>query len=201
MIEVEKKTQPTEEQLKALLEGAEFVKEKIINDIYYDLPDYSLFKKDIRLRKRGTSFELKGYLSSSDSNSTRVAKEIDNEIEIKKYLNLSGKDSLEEIIEKNFISLCKYTTKRREYKKEGFVIDVDETDFGYNMTEIELEVEEDEAKIKEAEEKLLIFAKKYDLEILDLPIKPDEYLRRLKPEVYKLVHEKNDEKSNEFKMK
>ena len=69
------------------------------------------------------------------------------------------------------------------------------------MTEIELEVEEDEAKIKEAEEKLLIFAKKYDLEILDLPIKPDEYLRRLKPEVYKLVHEKNDEKSNEFKMK
>mgnify|MGYP003423159513 FL=1 len=201
MIEVEKKTQPTEEQLKALLEGAEFVKEKIINDIYYDLPDYSLFKKDIRLRKRGTSFELKGYLSSSDSNSTRVAKEIDNEIEIKKYLNLSGNDSLEEIIEKNFISLCKYTTKRREYKKEGFVIDVDETDFGYNMTEIELEVEEDEAKIKEAEEKLLIFAKKYDLEILDLPIKPDEYLRRLKPEVYKLVHEKNDEKSNEFKMK
>ena len=201
MIEVEKKTQPTEEQRKALLEGAEFVKEKIINDIYYDLPDYSLFKKDIRLRKRGTSFELKGYLSSSDSNSTRVAKEIDNEIEIKKYLNLSGNDSLEEIIEKNFISLCKYTTKRREYKKEGFVIDVDETDFGYNMTEIELEVEEDEAKIKEAEEKLLIFAKKYDLEILDLPIKPDEYLRRLKPEVYKLVHEKNDEKSNEFKMK
>ena len=201
MIEVEKKTQPTEEQLKALLEGAEFVKEKIINDIYYDLPDYSLFKKDIRLRKRGTSFELKGYLSSSDSNSTRVAKEIDNEIEIKKYLNLSGNDSLEEIIEKNFISLCKYTTKRREYKKEGFVIDVDETDFGYNMTEIELEVEEDEAKIKEAEEKLLIFFFYYNLDILDLPIKPDEYLRRLKPEVYKLVHEKNDEKSNEFKMK
>ncbi len=200
MIEVEKKTQPTEEQLEVLLKEAEFIQEKIIHDMYYDFPDYSLFKKGIRLRKRDSGFELKGYLGNSDSVSIRAAREIEDESEIKKHLNMGDDKSLEEIINKDFILLCGYTTKRKKYKKEGFIIDVDETDFGYNMTEIEIPVE-DETKIKEAEDRLISFAKKYNLEILDLPIKPDEYLRRLKPEIYNLIHRKEDEKSKEFKMK
>ena len=38
MIEVEKKFIPTEEQLKSMLEGAEFLGEKNLEDFYYDYP-------------------------------------------------------------------------------------------------------------------------------------------------------------------
>ena len=59
MIEVEKKFQPTEEELQKALEGAEFVAEKILADTFYDLPDFSYFKEAKRLRNRNGRFELK----------------------------------------------------------------------------------------------------------------------------------------------
>lgn len=59
MIEVEKKFKPTEEQLNAMVTGAEFLCEKVLHDVYYDYPDYRMFKKDVRLRNRNGNFELK----------------------------------------------------------------------------------------------------------------------------------------------
>jgi adenylate cyclase class IV len=88
MIEVEKKFQPTKEQLDALLLDAQLVKEKTQHDTYYDFPDFRLFKKGIRLRKRGTGFELKIDPDRGISES-QISIEIENDSEIMEYLGLS----------------------------------------------------------------------------------------------------------------
>ena len=189
MIEVEKKFQPTEEQLKALLEGAEFLGEKINHDIYYDFPDYSLIKAGHRLRKRNFGFELKVYLPQKD-NEMAVAHEFEDEESIKKNLGFSEIDSLKNIIESKMQILCDFKTKRKEYKKENFTIDIDETDFGYSLLEVEFLVENEE-QIKEAEEKIFSFIKKYGIEIKNLPLKTEEYLKIVKPYVYKQIFKEN----------
>jgi adenylate cyclase class IV len=81
MIEVEKKFKPNAEQLNAMITDAEFLGEKILHDVYYDYPDYRMFKANIRFRNRDGNFELKLGKRSG------VAEEIENIEEIKKYFN------------------------------------------------------------------------------------------------------------------
>lgn len=181
MIEIEKRFQPIEEQIKALLEGAEFVGEVLLHDIYYDYIDYRLLKNDIRLRERNGSFELKIGKKSG------VAEEIENEDEIAKYFGIRG--GLRNFVKNELIVFMDFSNNRKSYKKDGFNIDIDKMSFGYEVCEIELLVE-DENKIKEAEEKIVNFAKKYKLEPSKLLAKRIEYLKRFKPEIYKEVYEK-----------
>ncbi len=178
MIEIEKKFDPTEEQLKNLLLGADFLGEVTNHDIYYDYSDYRLFKNKIRLRNRNGSFELKIKKGSG------AMQEIEDEEEIKKYFETDL--SLEEFIEKNLLLLSDYKTKRRKYKKENFNIDIDECDFGYNMCEIEMMIE-DNADIEEARQILMNFALKNGLLVKEMPPKGKEYLRLKKPEVYQEI--------------
>ncbi len=181
MIEVEKKFQPTEEQLKLMLEGAEFLGEKILHDVYYDYSDYRMFKKHIRLRKRNHDFELK----IGDDEFEGVALEIESEEEIKNYFKTDL--PLEKFIESNLVVIIEYTTKRNKYKKGDFAIDIDELDFGYKCVEIELLVE-GEAQIVSAKEKITDLARKYNFEIKTLPSKRGEYFRNFKPDIYKELY-------------
>lgn len=178
MIEVEKKFQPTEEQLAKLLEGAEFVKEVINHDIYYDYPDYRMFKEDIKFRKRNNNFELKIKLTHN------ADREIEDEEEIKKYFNT---ENLVDFIEKNLLVYIDYETLRKKYVKEGFKIDIDELNFGVNSCDIELLID-DEEDISNAEEKVMNFARQYDLEFKDLLSKRGEYLKRFKPELFQELY-------------
>lgn len=175
MIEVERKFQPTEKQLKALLKDAEFVGDKVNHDIYYDFPDYKLMKEGVRLRSRNGNFELKINQSRS------VNTEIENKKEIEEYFKTNN---IEEFIKQNLVPIIDYTTKRTEYKKGEFVIDVDETNFGYNLCEIELMVERED-EVKEAKEKIKNFAKEYNWEMTKILSKGLEYLKIFNPEVYK----------------
>lgn len=183
MIEVEKKFQPTEEQLAEMLDGAEFSGEIVNHDVYYDYQDYRLFKRGIRLRDRNGRFELK------IGRSAGVSEEIENNEDIKKYFDADG--SLKEFVDKNFIPIIDYETRRKKYKKDGFVIDVDNLSFGYSTCEIELLVEKEE-EIQEAEDKITNFAGEYNFEFKNLPGKRVEYLRLIKPEVYKEIFESVD---------
>lgn len=187
MIEVEKKFQPTEEQLKALLEGTEFVGETENNDIYYDFPDYRLFLKGHRLRKRNDGYELKVALPDHNDSGLHSYNEIENDVEILSFIGFNETDSLAEIIKTEMSIFCDIKTKRRKYKKEDFSIDIDETNFGYNMVEIELMVEDD-SKIKEAEERIVALATSLGFSFMKLPGKTIEYLKRVRPEVYALLH-------------
>ncbi len=180
MIEVEKKFQPTEEQLKSMLEGAEFLGEVINHDIYYDYPDFRMYMspENTCLRNRNGIFELKMHTGKG------VAKEFDTVEGIQKYLRV---DNLESFISENLVPIIEFKTKRLKYTKEGFNIDVDETDFGngikYPMCELELIVK-DENEVEKALESIKNFAQKYSFEIRKIFSKHREYLRVVKPEIY-----------------
>ncbi len=175
MIEVEKKFQPNEEQLKAMLATAEFLGEIVNHDAYYDYPDYRLFKKNIWLRSRNGNFELK------IKKGTFAGEEIETQTGIEKYFHV---ENLPEFVKNDLVIIMQWDTKRKKYKKEDFTIDIDETSFGYKVLEIELMVRNEE-EIQEAENKILTLATRYNFPIEDLPSKRKEYFRVLKPEKYK----------------
>ena len=188
MIEVERKFQPTEEQLKALLKDALFVGDKVNHDIYYDYPDYRLMKSGVILRNRNNYFELK--LNKSKN----VAVEIENKEEIEKYFDI---DNLEEYIKENLIIIIEYVNNRTEYRLGEFVIDIDNLDFGYNMCEIELMIEKED-DVKNTQEKIFNLAKKYNWEKKKIIPKRMEYLRKFKPEIYKELINFKSENSKEL---
>jgi adenylate cyclase class IV len=184
MIEVEKKFQPTEEQIASLLKDCEFVGEVINHDILYDYPDYRLISKSIRLRKRNGNFELK--TSSDTDESTQAASlEIEDQEEIKKYFGIIS--SVEEFVNKNMIEGINMKTTRQKYKKGNFHIDVDSIDFGYKCVEIEVMVKES-GEIEQAYKDIIELAKSYHFDTKDIPPKKKEYFRVVKPEVFKLLY-------------
>lgn len=181
MIEVEKKFRPTDAQLKAMLEGAEFLGEKILEDFYYDYPDYRLFKNYVYFRNRNRNFELK----IGDDEIAGISDEIENEKDIKLYFKT--KQPLSEFVAENLVLTLHYKTTRKKYRKMEFSIDIDELDFGYECVEIELLVP-DKSKVQDAKKKIIEFAKSYNFKIKDVPAKRREYFRLVKPEIYKKLY-------------
>lgn len=190
MIEVEKKFQPTDEQLKAMLEGAEFLGEVVNHDVYYDYPDFRYYTnaENTCLRKRNGSFELKMHTGKGFS------KEVENLDEIAEHF---GVDDLLSFVNEKMVPIIEYKTERRKYKKGEFTIDVDKTDFGtgekYLMCEIECMVEND-AEVAETLEKIMNLAKQHNFETKKIFSKHKEYLRRVKPEVYEKLFNNNGPK-------
>lgn len=188
MIEVEKKFEPAPDKLTKLLAGSEFLGKKINDDQYFDYPDYRLLKNRVRLRMRNGTLELKiGGLSG-------VAREIDDETGIKEYFNTEL--PLKDFIAQNLKSFIQYKTIRNEYTKEGFIIDIDECDFGYSSYEIELLID-DENKIKETQDKIKSFAEQYGIMTEKTISKRDAYLQKMRPEIYKEIF-MNKETNNEL---
>ena len=190
MIEVEKKFQPTEEQLAAFLKDAEFLGGKEYTDTYYDLPDFSFFKSERRLRRRNNDYELKIQISNSKDNKAVYNEEITEPEKILERMGFDKNDSLERITREVLIPLCVIKTKRKKYKMGEFHIDLDETDFGFNILEIELMVL-DEGGAIEAERKIINLAESFGFEIKKLPGKVKECLRITRPEIYKVLHPEN----------
>src|SRR3989338_10359194 len=185
MIEVEKKFRPTKEQLTLLLKDAEFVSEKVLEDIYYDYSDCRLFKNYIYFRNRNGNFELK----IGDDEISGISDEIEKEKDIKLYFKTEK--SLPDFIAENLVPIIHWETSRKKYKKGEFTIDIDELDYGYECIEIELLVA-DKSEVGEAKNKILELARQYDLEIKDVPAKRREYFRLLKPEIYKELFVSNN---------
>lgn len=172
MIEVEKKFQPTEEHLASLLQSADFRGEIVNHDIYYDYSDYRLLKNRVRLRSRNGKFELK------IGKSAGVAEEIENDREIAAYFGITT--NVHDFVTTELHPIIDYKTNRKKYLKEGFSIDVDKLDFGFNVCEIELLVE-NEKEIKDAEEKIIHFAARFNCEVQKNLSKRKEYLRLFNP--------------------
>ncbi|MBP6060921.1 MAG: CYTH domain-containing protein [Candidatus Pacebacteria bacterium] len=181
MIEVEKKFRPTKEQLENLLKDCIFIKEVVNHDIYFDYPDYRLFKKEIRLRERNGNYELK----IGDDEVAGIAEEIEDEEDLKSYLKIEV--PLKEFIKDNLIKIIEYTTKRIKYKKDKFAIDVDDLSFGFKCVEIELMVS-DNSETDEAHNKIINFAQHYGFEIRDVPSKGEEYFRLFKPDIHRKLY-------------
>ncbi|MCX6703045.1 MAG: CYTH domain-containing protein [Candidatus Wolfebacteria bacterium] len=192
MIEIERKFALKEGDKERLINGAEFLKEKIIFDSYYDKDDYSLTSKDTWLRCRNGKFELKMPLHGKEGLNREADQyeEIDSEEGIRTKLNLAKEKSLEVDLEENgYKPFCSYKTIRQEYKKGIFIIDIDEADFGdssHQLAEIELEAP-DEGAIKETIGKILVFANEIGLSNDKIRGKVTEYLRRYDIDHYRAL--------------
>jgi len=192
MIEVEKKFLLNKEQEKQLIEGAEFIGEKVFTDIYYDAKDYCLTSNDKWLRSRSGKFELK--LPFNKINEVRrgdLYDEIEDENRIRDIFNVSKDFGMEEGLEKNgYAKFCTCTTTRRKYKKGIFAIDIDfvdyNDDFTYGLAEIELMVN-DESEMSKAIENIIDFAKESGLEVKYVRGKVIEYMKRKLPEHFQAL--------------
>ena len=186
MIEIEKKFEASEEDIERITEGAKFVKESINKDTYYDREGFPLVKNNIFLRKRNGRFELKLYVAEKGS---RVDKylELEDDETIKSKLNIPAQKDIDEYLAENeYVPFGSWETKRRRFEKDGFTIDVDSVDFGHNVVEIELMIEEGE-DTNEAADKILNFAKTIRLEEDKQEGKVMVFIKRTNPNAYEEI--------------
>jgi adenylate cyclase class IV len=192
MFEVEKKFSLSKEQEKNLIDGAEFIGEKVFTDIYYDAADYCLTANDKWLRSRAGKFELKlPFNKIGDERKGDLYDEIEDEDKIREIFKVQKDFSIEEGLEKNgYSKFCTCITTRRKYKKNGFGIDIDfvdyNDDFTYGLAEIELMVE-NESEMPKAIESIINFAKQSGLEVKYVRGKVIEYMKRKKPEHFQAL--------------
>lgn len=194
MLEIKKKFIPTGAQKKKLLEGAKFLGEEKFTDEYYDNENFSLAFNDIWLSKRGEEFNLKIPIHES------------REEFIEKYYRIKGEMAIRDIFaipmigtfEKDLESFGHkpfgiFETVRNKYEKNGFIINLDEADFGdwqYELVEIELLVESKD-EMKDAEERVYEFASRFGLGTIYSNGKLKEFIKRKMPDIYeKLKKEK-----------
>jgi adenylate cyclase class IV len=187
MIEVEKKFLLDKEQEKNLLEGAEFIAEKIFTDTYWDTADYQLTTNDNWLRERSGKWELKLSLDKAAGRRGDFYDEIEYEDKIKEFLKISGDKSTENLLlENGYSKFCVCKTTRKKYKKDGFGIDIDFAgyegeDFNYQLAEIELMVQ-DKSEMVDAMGKIISFAEKNGLKSEYVRGKVLVYLKEKSPE-------------------
>jgi predicted adenylyl cyclase CyaB len=187
MIEVEKKFSLSADEINKLTAGSQFLGEKTFTDEYYDTEDFLLTAQDKWLRLRDGKWELKLTMNKGQAANKRKMdqyEELETEEGIKEALNIKSKKPLSSALaELGYKPFCKITTTRKKYKKGEFTIDLDQVDFGYNIGEIELMVE-DHGQMQEALDKITEFAGKNNLSLLPVRGKVVEYLKRNKPEHY-----------------
>jgi len=187
MIEIEKKFIPQEGDIERITENAEFIGETVNDDTYYD-KDFFLAKKDIYVRRRNDTFEMKiGIRRRGFEGIISTYKEIDDENEIRKELGISNRGTMEEDLEtSSYKPYGSWKTTRNKYRKEDFTIDIDSVDYGYEVIEIELLVD-DESKMDEATGRILEFAKKLSLTKSAKTGKVSGFLKQNYPEEYKEI--------------
>ncbi len=181
MIEVEKQFLLSDDSTSRLLEGADFLREVVNNDVYYDTPDYFLTTHDNWLRKRNDKFELKVSLNDPGAREKGLPlqyDEIEEEDEIKRFLGFAESNDLTlSLQEGGYDVLGEWSIIRRQYTKQGFHVDIDSLSYGYEMVEIELLVRSKE-EVAEAADRIIAFAKQHGFSIEPVRGKNAEYSYR-----------------------
>lgn len=188
MIEIEKKfaLRPGDED--RLLDGAEFLKEVVIDDTYWDTAAFAMTGKDWWLRKRDGAWELKIALHKP-GNAVDQYRELETEAEIRDAIGLAANGEFEtDLRAAGYAPVIPIVTTRRKYRDGEFHIDVDAADFGYAIAEIELMVE-DEADMNAAAERVMRYAEARGLSTENIRGKVLEYLVRFRPDHYRALLE------------
>ena len=188
MIEVEKRFQLTPEQEVRLLNGARHLKTLTNEDVFYDTDDYVLTRQDHWLRSRNGRFELKRSVHELGHKLGGTAyDEIEDEAGVRSFLNLPSTNSLEsDLATAGYKPFAKIVKERRSYEKEGFHLDLDICDFGYDLAEIELMIESEQDR-GEALERIEGFASRMGLDQTPVRGKVIEYLFRFSPKHYQTL--------------
>lgn len=197
MYEVEKNFNLTPEEKDRLLEGAEFVGEKTITDVYFDTPTFDLTKRDIWLRKRDGKFEVKIPAEPPERGRRRKTDrylEVEDEEGIRRELALPEGESMDDSAERaGYSPFCVCTTVRESYRKEGFNIVIDHVTYSdvgwsYDTSEIERMVAAAD-EMAGAADAVMAFAERHGLKAADAPGKVIEYLRRHRRDQYRTLVE------------
>ncbi len=193
MIEIEKKFLADKSDIERITKDAEFVGETINDDTYYD-KNFYLTKKDIYIRKRNETFEMKiGVRRRGFEGIISTYREVDNKDLIRKELSITKKGTLESDLEAyGYNPFGAWKTTRRKYKKGEFTIDVDYVNYGYEVVEIELLVES-LLCMDDATNKVIDFAKESGLTKSARVGKVEEFLKRNYPEEYKEIRKARDD--------
>lgn len=181
MIEVEKQFILTPTEKSRLLEGAIFISHQENKDTYYDTAEFALTTKDIWLRERNGRFELKIAAHKPGTHGQGLPlsyTEIEDEEGIYTHLQIAKKKTLQEDLESHgYHPYADWIVTRAMYKHGEFTIEMDSTNFGYDMAEIELMVES-QAQIPSAIHKIMAFAQEKELANRPVRGKNSEYLYR-----------------------
>lgn len=188
MIQVEKKFLPNEEQMQALLQGADLFTETEDHDVYYDFPDYHLSLNGVQFRLRNGVYGLKINKNFGNDLGMQADEEIIGYENIRSYFETE--DELASFVQKNMVEFMNFKTKRKRYKRKYFMISIDKTDFDYSYVQIETFVEKEE-DVKEARESVISLAKSCGIEIKDMPTKRSFYLKSKNPELFDKIYNKN----------
>ena len=145
MIEVEKKVSITnEDDLARLIQGAQFLREVVNDDVLYDSEIFDLTINGLWLRTRGGVWELKVPIQQKGSRLATQYDELEDENAIRNTLHLLTEGSMADAVAKaGYVPFAKYKTTRQKYSLGDFHIDIDLTDFGqstFAIGEIELMV-------------------------------------------------------------
>jgi len=188
MIEVEKKFLLTITQEHLLLEGATFLKEKTNEDVYFDTEDFALTRQDHWLRNRSGRYELKRRVHALGHKMGGTAyDELETDEKIRTFLHLATDASLEEDLRlAGYKPFANIITHRRQYERDGFHIDLDACDFGYQIAEIELMLETADER-ESALARIDAFALQLGLDTTPTRGKIIEYLHRFKPEHFEIL--------------
>jgi adenylate cyclase class IV len=190
MIEVEKKFLLDGSQTARLIDGAEYAGERVFTDTYYDTKDYNLTKKDIWLRSREGRFELKVPVGLKREKRMDQYEEFESDTDIKNILHIDSEKDLNVSLSENGLKpFCVCRTTRKKYKKIPFIIDLDHVEFDrfeYSIGEVEFMVEEKD-QMDEAIQRILAFAKQYQLTIAPVRGKVIEFLKRYNKKHYQAL--------------
>ena len=150
-IEVERKFSITTDCLLRLNAiGASLMKENTFTDIYYDDRLYTLTRSGIWLRRRNSSWEMK--VKNNDYQSmTTMFREVSEDHKIIAYLETFFEmteskrytDVSELVNDLELVEFATLTTNRMTYSHPECTIDLDLTDFGFQVGEIEVMVSEE----------------------------------------------------------
>jgi adenylate cyclase class IV len=185
MIEVEKKFIVEQNELSRLIAGAHFLGTEKHTDIYYDTADHALTKRSVWLRTREGKFELKFPMGVRGKSGVTSYDEIEDDELVAQKLGFPAGEPLDRTLASlGYRPFATITTTRSKYEKEGFHIDVDDTDFGHSVVEIELMVA-GEHEMEAAGKRILDFASAQGISIAEnIRGKVIEYLRRNDPAHY-----------------
>lgn len=189
MIEVEQKFALEPGDRERLIEGAEFVGQKINRDVYYDTPTAKLVRHETFFRNRDGVFELKVPLHKLTKELPKAYhfNEISDEAEIRNVLGLNIGGSLEDSLRKaGYEKIADIATTRMTYKRGPFTLDFDETDFGFSLLEVERTFEREDERA-EAELSIHDFADAMGLEQKHVLGKIHEYLMIKRPDLWEHV--------------
>lgn len=190
MIEVEKKIVLTPDLLEYLATHCRYSDKKMIQDTYFDTPDYRYTSQNMWLRQREGAFELKRAVVGEDRSIDRYEEITDLKsilfaLAIENHHHFSSS-----LVAAKIYPFASFTTLRQKYFLPDFTIDIDLADFGnftYHIAEVECLVEHEE-EIAQAEERINDFLSQFSIDLsFKPPAKLTAYLARSRPDHFKVL--------------